>query len=127
SIRNSAGEIAGVSAISRDIGKRVRSERKLRESEERFRGVFEEAPFGMSVAGPDGRLIQVNTAFCRMLGFSEQELLDTPWIQLVHPDDLGAALGRKDQLWNSPGGCVDAELRYIHRSGDVVWVRLKVS
>ena len=45
-IRNPAGEVVGASGIARDIGKRLRAERNLRESEERFRGVFEHAPFG---------------------------------------------------------------------------------
>src|ERR1039458_9050457 len=59
-IRNPAGEVVGASAIAHDIGKRVRAERKLRESEKLFREVFEHAPFGMSVAAPDGRIIQAN-------------------------------------------------------------------
>ena len=126
-IRNPAGEVVGSSAIVRDIGKRVRAERKLRESEELFRGVFEHAPFGMGVGGLDGRLIQVNPAFCRMLGYSEQELLATTWTELTHPDDLGPALRKREQLWNDPGGCVDAEMRYIHRTGRVVSVRVRVS
>ena len=33
----------------------------------------------------------------------------------------------REQLWNDPGGCVDAEMRYIHRIGNVVWVRVRVS
>jgi PAS domain S-box-containing protein len=64
-IRNSAGELVGASAIAHDIGKRVRVERKLRESEERFREVFENAPFGTCVTSLDGRFVQVNAAYCR--------------------------------------------------------------
>ena len=43
-IRNAAGEVVGAAAIAHDIGKRVRTERKLAESEKRFREVFEHAP-----------------------------------------------------------------------------------
>ncbi len=75
SIRNSAGEVVHASAIVRDIGKRSRAERKLQESEERFREVFEHAPFGICVGAPDTRFIQVNAAYCRMLGYSSGELL----------------------------------------------------
>ncbi|MGO9257450.1 MAG: PAS domain S-box protein [Bryobacteraceae bacterium] len=126
-IRNPAGEVVGASATAHDIGKRVRAERKLRENEERFRGVFEQAPFGMCVSGLDGRFLQVNAAFCRMLGYSEQELLATTWVELTHPGDLEPSLRRIEQLRNDPGGCAEAEKRYIHRSGHVVWGHMKIS
>jgi PAS domain S-box-containing protein len=115
------------SAIARDIGERLQVERKLRESEERLRGVFEHAPFGMCVGGQDGRILQANAALCRMLGYSGEELLAKTWQDLIHPDDLGRALLRREQLREHPGGWVDAELRYVHRGGNVVWVRVRVS
>jgi PAS domain S-box-containing protein len=126
-IRNPAGEAVGAAAIARDIGKRVRAEGKLRASEELFREVFEHAPVGMCVTGLDGRYLQVNAAFCRMLGYSEQELLATTWMQLTHPDDLGPALRREEQVRAGLGGNGDAEMRQIHRNGTVVWGRVRVS
>ncbi|MBZ5620075.1 MAG: PAS domain S-box protein [Acidobacteriia bacterium] len=126
-IRNPAGEVVGAAGIARDIGQRLGAERKLRESEERFRGVFEHAQVGMCVAGLDGRFLQVNPAFCRMVGYTEQELLAKAWTELIHPDDLEPALRRREQLSKDPGGCVDAEIRHIHRSGSVVWGRVRVS
>ncbi|HYL75756.1 MAG TPA: PAS domain S-box protein [Bryobacteraceae bacterium] len=127
SLRNPAGEVVGASCIARDIGKRLLAERKLRESEERYRSVFEQAQTGMCVGGLDGRFIQVNDAFCRMVGYSSHELLATTWTSLTHPADLEAALERRDRLCQDPGQCVDAEMRYIHRNGTVVWTRVRVS
>ncbi len=126
-IRNRAGEVVGISAIAHDIGRGLQAERKRRESEERFRGVFELAPFGMSMTGLDGRFIQVNAAFCRMLGYSEQELLATGWADLSHPDDLELSAGIGEQLRKDPAGWAEAEKRYIHRNGSVVWARVRVS
>ncbi|SPF49737.1 putative Histidine kinase [Candidatus Sulfopaludibacter sp. SbA4] len=126
-IRNSAGEVVGASATVRDIGARLRAERNLRESRERFREVFEYAPVGMSVTWLDGRFMQVNPAFCRMTGYSEPDLLARSWMELVHPDDLGPALGRKDQMGKDPGRGVESEIRYIHRHGNIVWVRVRIS
>ena len=126
-IRNPAGEVVGAAGIARDIGQRLLAERKLRESEERFRGVFEHAQGGMCVGGLDGRLIQANAAFCRMVGYSERELFDTTWMDLTHPDDRAPALQKREHLMKDPGGCVDAEMRYIHRSGNVVWTRVRVT
>jgi PAS domain S-box-containing protein len=126
-IRNAAGEVVGAAAIAHDIGKRVRAERKLAESETRFREVFEHAPTGICVTGLDGRLIQVNAAFCRMVGYSAQELSAATWAELTHPDDLEAGQRRRERLRQEPGGCVDAEVRYIHRGGNVVWAHARVS
>lgn len=67
-IRNPAGEVVRVSAIVRDIGDGVQAERKLPESEERFREVFNQAPVGLCVAALDGLIIQVNAEFCRNAG-----------------------------------------------------------
>ena len=126
-LRNPAGEVVGVSSIVRDIGPRLRAERMLRESEERFQDVFEHAPFGIYVGGPDGTIVQANAAFCRMLGYSKEELRAKTWLDLTHPDDREAAVGRMKNLRREPGECVEAEKRCIHRGGAVVWVRLKLS
>ena len=78
----------------------------------------------MSVAGPDGRFIKVNASLCRMLGYSQAEMLSLKWVDVTHPDDV--ALGREwaSRLRNEP--CEQrshGEKRYIHRSGEVVWAR----
>jgi len=126
-VRNAAGEIVGTSGIARPIGQRLKTERMLRESEERFRKVFEHAPFGICDIGLDGRYLLVNTAFCNMVGYTNEELLTMTWMDLTHPDDLRPSLGLQDQLIVAPGEAMEWEKRYIRRNGNVIWVRLKIS
>jgi PAS domain S-box-containing protein len=126
-IRNASGEIVGASAIARDVSERVEARRKLQESEGRFRGVFEHAPSGMYVSSLDGRFLQVNAAFCRMTGYSEQELIGTPWLDLIHPDERETALRRKELFWKNPDICLEAEGRYIRRNGVAAWGRIRVA
>ena len=126
-IRDSDGEVVGAAVFAHDIGKRLEAERKLRESEERFRQVFEHAPAGVMVVGVDGRLLQVNTALCRMLGYSAEELLETTWVKLTHPDDLEFSRRWAEEAMRTPGAAPDAEKRYIHRNGNVVWTRVRLS
>jgi PAS domain S-box-containing protein len=126
-VRNLHGEIVAVSAIYRDISERVRAERKLQESQERFRAVFEHASGGICVCELDGRFIQVNPALCSMMGYSEPELFDAGWAALCHPDDLGSALQGREQLLKDQGGCVVAEMRCIHRGGNVLRVQVGIS
>ena len=121
------GKVVAATAILRDDTKRNESELRLRESEERFRGIFEYAPFGMCVSGLDGRFIQVNEALCRMLGYTAEELLQVSWTKLTHPDDLESSLNKMKILLETPGSYVDDEMRNLRRNGDVVWVRARVS
>jgi PAS domain S-box-containing protein len=126
-IRSPGGEVVGAAGVARDITERKRAEAALQESEERFRGIFENAPLGVCVAEPDGRLQQVNPAYCRMVGYLEEELIGKTWMELVHPDDLELTLSNREQFRKDPDASVDSEIRYIHRNGGVVWVRVRVS
>jgi two-component system, sensor histidine kinase len=126
-IRNDAGDVVGAASIAHDISKRRTTERKLRESEQRFAEVFEHAPFGMCVSSLDGRFMQVNAEFSRMVGYSEQELLASNWPALTHPDDVAPSQWLMDQLGQHPSGYVEMEKRYIHRAGNVVWGRTRIA
>jgi PAS domain S-box-containing protein len=103
------------------------AERSLPEWDELFRQVFEHAPVGMGVTGLDGRFHRVNAALCRMLGYTEAELLTKTWEDITHPGDLAACERWKNLLHRDPEACPDTEKRYLHRSGAVVWVRVRIS
>jgi PAS domain S-box-containing protein len=126
-IRNSAGEVVGAAGIARDIRQRLQAGQKLRESEQRFRTFFEHAPFGIIVSGADGRIVQVNATFSRMLGYPVQELPGMRWAQLTHPDDLNLSLRMDEELANYPDRYPEVEKRYIRRDGTVMWARIKLS
>lgn len=87
--RNGHHAITGRLVILNDITEHKQADRAHRESEERFRNIFEEAPIGMAVVGLDGTLLQVNKAFCEMLGYDEQELTTCKLSSITHPDDVG--------------------------------------
>ena len=126
-IRSSTGEAAAISVILRNVTERYEAGQKIRESEERFRGVFEHAPVGVCVAGPDTSYIKVNATFCRMLGYSEKELLAKTWTEVCHPEDLATALQGKERLWGGTAEFLDEIRRYIRRDGGVIWTQVRVS
>jgi CheY-like chemotaxis protein len=64
-----------------------RKSAELRESEERFRASFEDAPIGMGLSTLDGRWLEVNPALCDLLGRSPAQLQREPLWQLTHPAD----------------------------------------
>ena len=122
-----SGEITGMAVIAHDIGERVHTLDKLRESEVRFRAAFENAPLGMSMNALDGRFLQVNAALCQMFGYAEAELLRFNWPDLTHPEDAGRFEMAATRIRQDPSACIDIEERCIHRSGAIVWVRTRMS
>ena len=69
----------------RDITERKQAEAELRESEERFRRVFEEGPIGLALVATDYRFLKVNNALCEMVGYTESELLKLTFAGITHP------------------------------------------
>jgi PAS domain S-box-containing protein len=121
------GKYMGHIGLCADITERRQSEQKLRESEERFRAVFEHAPSGVCVIGMDARYTQANEAFCRMVGYSEEELTGKLWQELTHPDDLGVSIEARNQVSGKAGGWKETDKRYIHRSGVAVWAHTRIA
>src|SRR6476659_2738269 len=72
-IEDAGSRVAMLSSVS-DITDRTKYEDALRESEERFRQTFDNAPVGMALVGLDFRPVRVNQALCSFLGYSETEL-----------------------------------------------------
>ena len=110
-----------------DIGERKRAEAERHERQELFRSAFEESPIGMALATLDGSLVRVNAAFCRMLGYSEQELLALRFQQFTHPDDLPGNLELLGNLRSNERRHYELEKRYIRKDGEIIWVQLNVS
>ncbi len=109
------------------IAEQYRSEEALRQSEERFRTVFEYAPIGMDLIDLDGHIFQANAAFCTLTGYAEEELLARTLQDITHPDDIAADLHQIQQLLNGEIRSYQIEKRYIRRDGEVVWVRFAAS
>ena len=126
-VRDAEGKVVAATAVIRDITERLEAEHNLRESEERFRGVFESAPVGMYLLDPEGRILQVNAAFCRMLGYTEPQLLALNWKDLCHPDEMSAGLKRHVQFWQNPDEELSLERRLVHRDGKIVWCSVRAS
>ena len=119
--------IAAVVANYRDITERKQAEEKLRESEERFRRAFEDAPIGVSLVGLDGRRFKVNRALCEMLGYSEEELLGKDYLGYIHLEDQEISTDYVRRTLEKGAGSYILERRYIHADGHVVWNLTSVS
>ncbi|MGO8673760.1 MAG: diguanylate cyclase [Capsulimonadaceae bacterium] len=102
-------------------------EEALRESEERFANVFDNAPIGMALVALDGRWIRVNTVLTEIVGYSQSELLSMHFQSITHPDDAEAGLDCVRRLIAGEIRHYHMEKRYFHKDGHVVWVNVSVS
>lgn len=125
--RDSKGNPLRVIGTKTDISWRKQAELALQQSEERFRNAFDTAAIGMAIVGLDGKWLEVNGALCRMLGYSEEELMGKTFVDVTHPDDLDLDLQYVQQLLNGDLEHYQMEKRYFHKTGDMIFVLLSVS
>ncbi|MGA8110249.1 MAG: PAS domain S-box protein, partial [Acidobacteriaceae bacterium] len=105
---------------------RKRAEACLRESEDRFRTAFEDAPYGMCMVALDGRFLHANAALCQMLRYSQENLLAGAWQQITHPDDMEISRQASIQFSRGERRTVEMEKRYLRRNGEILWARVKI-
>ncbi|MEO7932603.1 MAG: PAS domain S-box protein [Chthoniobacterales bacterium] len=121
------GEIRQWIGIHTNISERKLAEETLRESEERFSGAFEHAPIGIALVAPDGHWLKVNRAVCKMLGYTEEELLARTFQEITHPEDLDADLSLVREVLEGKRLFYQLNKRYIHKDGHSVPASLSVS
>ncbi len=116
------GHAVQVVASFLDITERKRMEEALRQSEARFRAVFDRAAVGIARVDLSGRIIEANPALTRMLGYSVEELTQNPLATFVHPDDVrDGHLPELEELTEGKRHDLQQELRYVHKTGGLVW------
>jgi diguanylate cyclase (GGDEF)-like protein/PAS domain S-box-containing protein len=112
----------------RDISERKQSERALRESEWRFRTIFEHAAVGVAlVESRTGRMVRVNQKYCDILGCTAEDALARTERDITPADDLPADEQAMARLLAGEIPSYVLEKRYQRKDGTIVWVRLTVS
>jgi PAS domain S-box-containing protein len=122
-----AGDKKVIQCNIRDITKQKRAEMALRESEEQFRNMFTAAATGIAISTPEGRFLRANGAYCKMLGYTEEELRELNFAALTHPADIGLNVKMRDEILSGQRENFFMEKRYLKKNGDIVWTRHSVS
>jgi len=114
--------------ISTDITERKQTEEALRQSEERFRTMFAQAPIGMALIDSlTGRIYESNANFAQTAGRTTEEIRNLDWMSITHPDDVQADLNNMAKLNAGEIAGFQMEKRYIRPDGTVVWINLTVA
>lgn len=114
-------------SIARDVTESRRAQQALAQSEETFRSTVELAPVGIVHTGLDHELLQVNAAYCQMLGYTRDELMRLKFDQISHPDDLARTHESLQKIRAGERAQDAFEKRYIRKDGEVVWARVRTT
>ena len=99
----------------------------LRDSEARFRTVFEDSVLGIALLDPKGQIVACNPALQAILGYHEQEMCGTSLAGYSHPYDAEADRELYEALASGEMGYYQIEKRYVRKDGQVRWNELTVS
>ncbi len=122
--RDSHRQIIGVLGIFEDITDRKRAAEALKVSEQRFRRVFEQGPFGMAIASLDYRWLAVNQRLCEITGYSSEELTKLSFVDITHPDDLAHDVAQAATLARGEIPYHRMQKRYIKKDKEIAWIDL---
>jgi len=102
----------------------ARSEERLKKSEAELTGILRAAPVGIGLISADRVFLRVNDQFCRMMGYSQEELLGRNARFLYPDEDEYLKAGKFYTLGNNPGIVDSMETRFLRKDGTIWYIRL---
>jgi PAS domain S-box-containing protein len=108
---------------TQDITDRTVAEERLRQSEERYRVLYEDNPSMYFTVAPAGIVLSVNRFGAAQLGYTPEELVGQSVLRVVHTDDHALASDHLRRCASSPQQVWHWEFRKVHKDGSVLWVR----
>ncbi|AFM27701.1 sensor histidine kinase [Desulfomonile tiedjei] len=104
------------------VAEHKRNQEKLRESEERFRTVFEQGPLGMHIADLNYRFVTCNKAYSQIVGYSEEELRKLTFTDISFPEDIAEDIEKAKKLYRGEIPYYKMEKRLVRKQGEIVWI-----
>ena len=95
----------------------TKEEDALRESEQRFRKIFEEGPIGMAIVDRKFFFLNANIAFCTMTGYCREELASRTFQEITQPEHRGVDTENVKRLLGGDISVYKTEKRYIRKDG----------
>jgi two-component system, cell cycle sensor histidine kinase and response regulator CckA len=116
-----------MAAMFLDITERKRTEQGLIETTAQIRSVFEQSPIGTVFVDMDKRFIRCNPAFCRFLGYKENELIGRTIASVTYPEDVDIGMNELKQIAEDKLESYIAQKRYQRKDGAIVWGEVSIS
>ncbi|MCK6562857.1 PAS domain S-box protein [bacterium] len=122
-IHQPQGRIFRIAGIAEDITPFKEAEERLRQSEERYRALFEDNPSMYFTVDAAGSVLSVNHFGAEQLGYTVEELLGQPVFLVFRPEDRAAVEAQLQTCLAQPGQVFQWEMRKIRKSGTLLWVK----
>ena len=137
---NSKGEIKNIFlkiTVDKDTGDRiasllnitdrVKAEKAIIESEDKFKGIFEYSNTGIIIRDKDGHIMDVNDEFVDILGYPKEKLLQMNYAEFTHPNDLKSEFIFQEELIEGKRNNYRIEKRYINSNQEIIWIDISVA
>ncbi len=126
-VKNSEGLIVSLWGAAQDITERKNIELQLIESEMRSRSTFDQSPVGSAIVGLDKRFIKCNEAFCKFLGYTEDELKGKTISDITYPEDIELGMQDFKQMVEGKREPSTVQKRYVRKNGTITWGEVTIS
>ena len=126
-LKNDEGELVGAMGVSRDISEMKKAEQELRNSEERYRAIYDQVFVGIAKMALNGRFIQVNEQMCNILGYTKEELCSKTFMDITVKEDVPTSVNVMKKLASGQIEKTTFEKRYLHKNGKIINANIATS
>lgn len=120
-VRDMTGKQIGYQFAHLNVTEERNIQVSLRESEERFRVIFERSTVGKSLTAPNGKLLKINPSFATMLGYTIEEMQELDFAHITYPEDIAESKECVRSLLENEKTSYRMEKRYLHKTGGLIW------
>ncbi|MDP2218372.1 MAG: PAS domain S-box protein [Methanolobus sp.] len=118
------GDLMGAIVVNNDITELKNTEKALKDSEQLFKTLFEQAAVGVCQVATNGRFLKVNKRLSEIVGYSDSELITKNFRDITHPEDLHLDDEYISMVFAGEINSFEVEKRFIHKNGNEIWTRL---
>ncbi|MDQ1266039.1 MAG: hypothetical protein QG635_1191, partial [Bacteroidota bacterium] len=120
-ILDEQGEITNFIAVKEDITARKNAEDALRVSESKLRAIFDNALAGITIIDREGKFIYTNELFCKMIGYSSDEMFDLTVNDITYKEDIQDSKVLIEKVVSKESGYINSEKRYLRKDDSYFW------
>ncbi|MEO9894322.1 PAS domain S-box protein [Aurantibacter sp.] len=110
-----------------DITEFKNTKLELLRNNESFTAIFSNSNVGMTKVNLKGTMVEVNDAFCKMLGYTRKELLNRTAFDITFPDDIKKSQTFKKRLVSGEVSSIQAEKRFYHKNGTIIHSMISIT